>query len=102
MDIRIYTSLYIHNTCINIHIHAYTYIAYTHATGAVLNQQSLGEGLHQSMKSQYLWGDTESGNCDKLLPASWSSKTLTPKVSVECSKCMYMHVYIYIGTYMPV
>ena len=49
MYIHIHTSLYIHNTCIYINIHAYTYIAYTHATGAVLNQQSLGEGLHQSM-----------------------------------------------------
>ena len=102
MDIHIYTSLHIHNTCIYINIHAYTYIAYTHATGAVLNQESLGEGLYQSMTSQYLWGNKESGNCDKLFPASWSSKTITPKVSIECSKCMYMHVYIYIRTYMTV
>ena len=64
MYIHIHTSLYIHNTYIYINIHAYTCIAYTHATGAVLNQQSLDEGLHQSMKSQYLWGNKESGNCD--------------------------------------
>ena len=118
------------NTNIYIHIHQYTCIycfSYLDVLKPIL---LLYAHIHTYTyiyirESQYVWGDTQSGIYDLLLPASYSSNSrtpvqhpksayhaaLTPKVSNRCSMsflqaqasiCMYTYVYFCIYMYTQV